>query len=175
MLRSERRNPPGLHPGLFFNFVSARSTCSDFGFLDEFTIYQQHQSSCSLNDAGRPTIIYALRAVAGAAEGRLPLRAASSSRGSPSPMGGGVVQVMPRWDGGRGVWAPTSAQGSQCGVLAFCRRCWVVGAPYEEMEVVDVDGAGGSWRARSRTGCGKCRRHRADACEPIREAGGRGD
>lgn len=109
-----------------------------FGFLDEFASYRKHQSSYYMDDAGRPTMISV------APGSGLELRMKAARRGvqgiASSPTGTEVVQVMPRWDTGRGVWAPISGVGQPVRVLLTQPAVWVVGAPYRGIEVVDVEG-----------------------------------
>jgi hypothetical protein len=109
-----------------------------FGFLDEFAIYQQHQSSYYLDDDRRPTMISV------APGSGLELRMKAGRRGiravAPAPRGDEVVQVMPRWDAGRGVWAPISGMGQPVRLVLTQPPIWVVGAPYQGTEVVDVEG-----------------------------------
>lgn len=111
-----------------------------FGFLDEFTIYRQHQSSYYLDDSRRPTMITV------APGSGLELRLKAARRGVqgivPAPMGGEVVRVMPRWDAGRGVWAPISGLGQPVRVVLTQPAVWVVGPPYQGTEIGDVEGWG---------------------------------
>jgi hypothetical protein len=109
-----------------------------FGFLDEFTIYRQHQSSYYLDDTRRPTMISV------APGSGLELRMEAAQRGVEHvvrrPLGGEAVRIMPRWDARRGVWAPVPGTGQPVRVVLTQPRIWVVGAPYQSMEASDVEG-----------------------------------
>lgn len=109
-----------------------------FGYLDEFAIYRQHQSSYYFDDTGRPTMISV------APGSGLELRMEAARRGVEhvvrAPVDGEAVRIMPRWDAGRGVWAPVPDAGQPVRVVLTQPQVWVVGAPYRGMEVTDVEG-----------------------------------
>jgi hypothetical protein len=108
-----------------------------FGFLDEFTIYQQNQSSYYLSDDARPTMLSI------APGSGLALRVKAAVKGIErvvqSPRGEAVV-VIPRWDHRRGIWGPIEGPAQPARVVLADPPLWVVGAPYAGMTEVDVAG-----------------------------------
>lgn len=108
-----------------------------FGFLDEFTIYQQNQSSYYLSDDARPTMLSI------APGSGLALRVKAATKGIErvvqSPQSEAVV-VIPRWDHRRGIWGPIDGPAQPARVVLADPPLWVVGAPYAGMTEVDVAG-----------------------------------